>query len=410
MAKVKEFLGKRWKKVLAVYVLLVIASQFFLAWKGEDEQVGSSLQIQLPHGILAYQEWGPREGVPLILSHGSPAVDGGDFSYLANELSQTRWVIAPDRTGFGRSSKRAPDYSFIADAKATLALMDELEIEQADLMGWSYGGGVVLEMAQRYPERVRSVGLLAAIGMQEGEGSGNYYIEQLKYEMLRVTLLWLPEAIPHFGLIGPDWIRRSFVRDFGDADQRPMRAIIENLEKPALIVHGKNDPLVPAWAAEEHHELFPNSRLDIVDGSHFFPMGDQGGELGVQAVQEFLTDVDAGQDVVQTNYATKRKRMKALWSGGPEWRGWKPWWTVFFLSGLVAWFRPQFTVFLVTLGGNFLLWDALLGLAGVLLAVVCRKLFLAAKEPEETLRKKVTLMIVNLLAGGIIGSFLLRLT
>lgn len=406
MGRLRDFWRKHWRRILAVYLLLLIASQAFLAWKGEDLKEGSELQIKWKEGFLAYHEWGEREGIPLILSHGSPGGGGGDFEEFAQLLAKQRWVIAPDRTGFGRSAKKASDLSFVTDARATLQLMDELGIEQADVMGWSYGGGVVLEIAAREPERVRSVGLLGAIGIQEGEGSGSYVVEHLKYELLRVIMVWLPEAIPHFGFAGPDWFRRSFVNDFADADQRPLRNIISKIKKPVLIVHGKDDPLVPAWVAEEHHNLISNSQLEIIEGSHFFPVGGQGMEKAAVKVEGFLRAVAVNENISSANYETRRKKMKAIWTGGPELRGWKPWWLVMALSAGAAWFQPRLTLFFVMLGGGLLLWDSLVGIAGFLLVLLGKKFL--AKEPEKPRSKWFPCyLFFDFVAGSIVGAFLL---
>lgn len=409
MAQVKTFLREQRKVILIVYMVLLAASHGFLAWKGEDLQEGAALQVECSDGVLAYHEWGERKGVPLILFHGSPSGGGGDFEKLGQFLSEDRWVIAPDRVGFGRSSKRATNLSFVTDAEASLQLMDALQIEEADVMGWSYGGGVVLEMVARYPTRVRSVGLLAAIGIQEGEGSGSYAIEHLKYELLRVVMMWLPEAIPHFGLAGSDWFRRSFVCDFADADQRPLRGILAQLDKPVLIVHGKDDPLVPAWVAEEHHELLSNSRLEILNASHFFPIGGEGMSESGEVVDDFLGVVSEGGEIRARNYQTHRKEMKAIWSDGPHLRGWKPWWLVLVLCGVAAWFCPRLTLFLVALGGAFLLWDGLVGAAGVLFVLWGRKLFKIPFKKRPT-RWFAFCLLGDFIAGSVIGGLLLALT
>ena len=403
----KSFWRRRGKALLLGYLVALVASHLFLALRGEDLREGSETSIETPEGVLAYHEWGAREGVPLILLHGSPGGGGGDFDAFASELSKERWVIAPDRLGFGRSSKRAEDLSFIADAKSTFSLMDKLGVEQADLMGWSYGGGVVLEMAARQPNRVRSLGLLGAIGIQEGEGSGNYWVEHLKYDAMWVGLVALPEVVPHFGLAGPRWFRRSFVKDFGDADQRPLRGIMERLDQPVLIIHGKDDPLVPAWVAEEHHEILAESRLEILEGSHFFPVGGQGISLAVPAVNRFLKNVAEGQDVEGTYYETKRKNMKALWVGGPELRGDKPWWLVMGLSAALGWWRPRLAMFIVALGGGVLLWDSVVGFVAVLLALGARKL--SGKSPKAPRSRWFPLhLFFDVMAGSVVGGLLLR--
>jgi len=211
---------------------------------------------------------------PVLLLHGSPSPEGGnDFKHFAPELAHAGYnVYALDFPGFGGSQRRAPSYSILANAHLALAAMDELNIQRAHVIGWSQGGGTGLHMADLAPDRVASLTLMASIGVQEAEGSGDYYFEHGKYAVGFVALLGLAELTPHFGAIGPWSMRHAFLRNFWDTDQRPLRAVMERLTTPTLVLHGRADFLVPAWGAEESHRLIGPSRLVILDASHFLPM------------------------------------------------------------------------------------------------------------------------------------------
>ena len=103
---------------------------------------------------------------------------------LAPMLANTgRECFAPDLPGFGESAHWVADYSVRAHAHAVLAMMDALAIERAHLVVWSMGGGVSLNMADLAPDRVASITLIAAIGAQEAEGSGDYLFEHAKYAL-----------------------------------------------------------------------------------------------------------------------------------------------------------------------------------------------------------------------------------
>ncbi len=218
--------------------------------------------------------------LPIVLLHGSPSQGARDFHEFAPPLASTgRTVYAIDRPGYGLSDALAPSYSVKANARYVLAALDELGVERAHLVGWSYSGAVVVHAAELAPERVASITLMGAMATQEGEGSGSYFFEHFKYFMGFPVVVGVPELIPHFGLLPPTDVRHAFVRDFWDTDLRPLRGIMEGLETPALIVHGRHDPLVPATTAELHHEVLPNSRLVMLDASHFVPLGPPLGEV-----------------------------------------------------------------------------------------------------------------------------------
>jgi pimeloyl-ACP methyl ester carboxylesterase/membrane protein DedA with SNARE-associated domain len=237
---------------------------------------------------LAYMEWGPVVGTgaggqnehgpdsraerpPILLLHGSPGA-AKDFDRLGARLAAGGYrVIAPDLPGFGSSSRDLPSYSIRAHARAVLALLDRLHVERVHVVGWSLGGGVVLTMADTAPERFASLTMMAAVGDQATEGSGSYGLEHLKYAVGYAIFVIGPELIPHFGLLDDHGFAHSFLRNFLDSDQRPLRGFMERLTMPVLILHGRHDFLVPDWAAEEHYRIIPTSKLVMLDASHFLP-------------------------------------------------------------------------------------------------------------------------------------------
>ncbi len=220
---------------------------------------------------LAYREWGSGgdPGWPVVLLlHGSPG-DAGNFDRLGPMLAGRYRVIAPDLPGFGASSRAVPDYSILAHARYCFELLDRLGVERAQVVGFSMGGGVALHMADLAPQRVRSILMLSAIGVQELELLGQYHLNHAIHG-LQVAGLWLlHEATPHFGALDGSMLDLAYARNFYDTDQRPLRQILERFEEPMLIVHGKGDVLVPYAAALEHYRLVPHSELEALDANHF---------------------------------------------------------------------------------------------------------------------------------------------
>lgn len=215
---------------------------------------------------LVYEDDGA--GPPVVLLHGSPGAIA-DFRHLSPHLTSRFRVLVPDLPGFGRSSRWPPDYSVAAHARYVLAWLDALGVREFQAVGFSQGGGVALHLAELAPGRVRSVALVGGIGIQEGEGSGSYRLEHAKYLAMVPTVVAGPELVPHFGWLGSRSFRWTFFRNFHDTDQRPLRNILTGLRVPLLVLHGRHDPLVPAWAAAEHHRLAPAGELHLFDDSHF---------------------------------------------------------------------------------------------------------------------------------------------
>lgn len=108
-------------------------------------------ELHSASGSLFYEEAG--NGQPLLLIHGFP-LSGGIWSEQLKGLGGKFRVIASDLRGFGRSTPPDLPYSMDRYADDTIMLMDHLAIERAAVCGMSMGGYVLLNLLERYPERV----------------------------------------------------------------------------------------------------------------------------------------------------------------------------------------------------------------------------------------------------------------
>jgi len=220
---------------------------------------------------LAYRDSGaPGDRAPaVLLLHGSP---GGmqDFDRLSAELAGDYRLIAPDLPGFGGSRQEMADYSIESHARYCLQLLDALELPAVHVVGFSMGGGVGLQLAAQAPERVRSLSLVGSIGVQELELFGSHRLNHAVHGAQLLLTRMARWGLPHFGAADGFALNVHYARNFYDTDQRPLRALLSAWEGPALVLHGKQDFLVPVEAAVEHHRLLPQSELELVpEGSHF---------------------------------------------------------------------------------------------------------------------------------------------
>jgi lipase len=103
--------------------------------------------------------WGDPAAPPLVCLHGVTG-HGERYKRLAElRWAQTHRVLAPDLRGHGRSGYEGP-WDFATHVTDLADTLDALEIEQADWVGHSFGGRLVLELAAQHPERIRRAVLL----------------------------------------------------------------------------------------------------------------------------------------------------------------------------------------------------------------------------------------------------------
>ena len=125
-------------------------------------------ELQSAAGSLYYEEAG--SGPPLLLIHGFP-LSGGIWNRQLAGLAGKFRVIAPDLRGFGRSTPADLPYSMDLYADDTILLMDHLGIAAAAVCGMSMGGYVLLNLLERYPDRVNTACFMVTkAGADDAEG------------------------------------------------------------------------------------------------------------------------------------------------------------------------------------------------------------------------------------------------
>ncbi|MGH9844518.1 MAG: alpha/beta fold hydrolase, partial [Blastocatellia bacterium] len=301
----------RWRWHLLVVYLFLLAVSHIARWLRPVEEAPAECCAAMVQAIdgdrqisqqirLSYLDIPTKtraQSLPMVLLHGSPG-DASNFNRLA-ELLPDRRLIIPDLPGFGRSTRDIPDYSIRAHAKYVIELLDQLRIERAHLLGFSMGSGVALHLAGFAPQRVASITMLAAIGVQEMELLGDYHLNHAVHG-LQLGLCWfLREGLPLTPRAHDRDISVAYARNFYDSDQRPLRDLLLRHEGPMLIIHGQRDFLIPKEAAVEHYRLVPQSELKLSDDDHFmvFVKPDYLAPL----IRDFAARVEAGKAAMRAD-------------------------------------------------------------------------------------------------------------
>lgn len=130
---------------------LAIALLALLAPSACSRAEGAAHHVNV-RGIRMYYEI-HGHGRPLLMLHGG-AGNGMQFEHQVPEFSLTRECIVPDCCAQGRSTDRPGPLTYHDMAEDMIALLDHLHLKQVDIMGWSDGGNIGLDMAMHHPERV----------------------------------------------------------------------------------------------------------------------------------------------------------------------------------------------------------------------------------------------------------------
>jgi pimeloyl-ACP methyl ester carboxylesterase len=119
------------------------------------------------NGLKMYYEIHGK-GDPIVLLHGSFMTITNNWTGMIPQLAKSRRVIAVEMQGHGRTADINRDFSYENLADDVAALLDYLKIERADVLGYSMGGGVAMQVAIRHPEKVRKVVSVSAVFRHDG--------------------------------------------------------------------------------------------------------------------------------------------------------------------------------------------------------------------------------------------------
>jgi pimeloyl-ACP methyl ester carboxylesterase len=261
------------RQVFAVVALLamLVASVFARPANPEDKagktEAGGTTMKKAGYapvnGLQMYYEI-HGNGDPVILLHGG--VGASDmFGPILPKLAESQQVIAVELQGHGRTADidRPLRYELLADDVA--ALLKHLGIKQADVVGYSLGGGVALRIAVQHPDRVRKLVLISAPCKRDG------WFPEVQTAM---TTLGRPEAVegikqsPWFKLYPKvDWAKLfTKLVDLLKRDYDWSREVTA-LKTPTMLVFADADAVRPAHIVEFYGLLGGGKKDAGWDGS-----------------------------------------------------------------------------------------------------------------------------------------------
>jgi pimeloyl-ACP methyl ester carboxylesterase len=131
----------------------------FYVWRTLGGQFHGSHRAEVNGVSIYYETYG--SGPPVLVLHGAGAFLE-TMHYFITALAPKHTVIAVDSRGQGRSTDSADPITYAAMGNDMIKLMDSLHIAKVDVVGWSDGGIIGLDMAMKHPDRVRRVVAIGA--------------------------------------------------------------------------------------------------------------------------------------------------------------------------------------------------------------------------------------------------------
>lgn len=240
---------------------------------------------------IFYQDLG--EGKPVVLIHGWP-LNSDSWEYQLNELPAHGYrVIAYDRRGFGKSDKPWGNYGYDTLAGDLKALLDELDLREVTLVGFSMAGGEVIRYLTLYgTERIAKIALVSSIipyilkTNDNPEGVPQEMFDEFENQLRDDR----PKFLATFGkqfygdsLLSPsvssemlDWTQMMALTGSGKATLECLKSFsttdfrkeLRSIKIPVLIIHGEDDKTVPIkTAGQQAAQLLPDAEYVVYDGA-----------------------------------------------------------------------------------------------------------------------------------------------
>ena len=232
----------------------------------------------------------------VVFVHGNPG-PAEDWRRLVTRTGAFARAVAPDMPGYGGADKPDSfDYTVDGYARHLGGILDQLGIDRAHLVLHDFGGAWGLAWAAAHPPRFASVTLIN-IGVLEGyrwhylariwriPRLGEMFFRTATYPALRLTLRHgNPRGLPRdmtermYRDVKDPAVQRAILRLYRATDPAEsageLRARLQPLSRPALVVWGARDPYLSVDYAQRQRETFPNAEVVILDDSGHWPMID----------------------------------------------------------------------------------------------------------------------------------------
>lgn len=230
-------------------------------------------------------------GPVLLLLHGW-ADNLHTFDKLAGALTGFR-IVRLDMPGFGGSERPEDAWGAGEYAAFVARFLEKLDIARYTLVGHSFGGRVAIKGVGTGVLGPEKLVLIAAAGIKKERTIKNQLLRLAAKAGKSLTLVPPFSAYRHrirkrlYQSIGSDYFASGSMRDiFIKVVGEDLSAFARTIRIPTLLIWGRDDASTPLSDGERIHEAIPNSRLKVLDGSHFIHL--ERSQETATLIKEFL--------------------------------------------------------------------------------------------------------------------------
>jgi len=262
-------------KILILLLFALLSTKIYAQQKPSGPKTLKSSGYAPVNGLKMYYEI-HGDGKPLVLLHGSYMTIDLNFAQLIPELAKKHKVIALEMQGHGRTADIDRPYSYPALASDIDGLLKHLKIDSADVLGYSLGNTVALQLAINHPKRVTNLVIISSVFRLDGWiQSARDIFPTIKPEFFENTPLKT-----EYDRLAPDkshW--KDWVTKMVASEIIPFDLGADNLKAlkcPVLFIDGDNDGVDLNHVAEMYRLCgggvfgdmagLPKSRLAILPG------------------------------------------------------------------------------------------------------------------------------------------------
>ncbi len=247
-----------------------------------------------------------NNGDPITLLHGW-GFNGAIWEETARALANNARVTCIDLPGHGQSPMPTGDYTIevLAD------LIAETLPQQGNVLGWSLGGMIAMQIALRHPEKIKRLILVGSVARFVCDNDWRYAISpdilHAFSESLNDDLQQTLQRFLALQIQSSDDSRSTLrkLRELMNSNDAPQPAalqgglqILQNIDlrqqlsqlrQPTLMIFGKRDTLTRPQTAQQMLPLLPNAQLEIINGAGHAPFLSHG-EQFTTLIEKFIKD------------------------------------------------------------------------------------------------------------------------